>query len=117
MFAWQLLPIPTTAGECGAISSVRTKVTNENCDSARRRSSPFVPLRDLLRWGDADAKKKEAEKEARDDASDLIRITNQDLAQTRTEIFFFLAAILFVAITTLSIADRDLLFGSRVQLP
>jgi len=91
--------------------------TGQNRNLNRRRDLRFVPLRELLPWWDDSAKKKEAEKSARDDASDLIRITNQDLAQTRTELFFFLAAILFMAITTLSITDRDLLFGSRVLLP
>jgi uncharacterized protein YjbI with pentapeptide repeats len=88
----------------------------------RRREQPrtphsFIPLRELLSWSDPTESKKAWEKEIKDDASDLIRITNLDLIHTRAELFFFLAAVLFVVVTTLSIADRDLLFGSHVQLP
>jgi uncharacterized protein YjbI with pentapeptide repeats len=110
---------------------MRRETKKGSHDSVLRRGQPFVPLRELFPWRDVSAKEKEAvkdakeeakdakgeAKEARDDASDLIRITNQDLCQARTELSFFLAAVLFVAIATLSITDRDLLFGSRVLLP
>jgi uncharacterized protein YjbI with pentapeptide repeats len=55
--------------------------------------------------------------DAIEDASELIKSTNDDFGKTRMELFFFLASILFAVVTTLSIRDRDLLFGSHVQLP
>ena len=91
--------------------------TESNRGTKSMWRGPFIPLRELLSRQDHGEKKKILEKEARDDASDLITITNLDLTQTRTELFFLLAAVLFVVATTLSISDRDLLFGSHVQLP
>jgi hypothetical protein len=49
--------------------------------------------------------------------SELIEATNDDFAHSRVELFFFLGAILFVLVTTLSIEDRDFLIGGRVKLP
>jgi uncharacterized protein YjbI with pentapeptide repeats len=98
------------------------RMRRDSDDEARNRATPsgrapFVPLRELLGWRETGAKKRFLEKEARDEASDLIKTTNLDLTQMRAELFFFLAAVLFVAVTTLSITDRDLLFGTHVQLP
>jgi uncharacterized protein YjbI with pentapeptide repeats len=77
---------------------------------ASQRSEPIA-------WRARDAKTQARDREARDEAVDLIKVSNQDVSQTRNELLFFLAALLFVSITTLSITDRDLLYGSRVQLP
>ena len=68
-------------------------------------------------WRVREAQAKARDKEAREEAGDLIKVANQDVSQTRNELLFFLATLLFIAITVLSITDRDLLYGSRVQLP
>ncbi len=47
----------------------------------------------------------------------LISATNADLAHTRAELFFFLTALTFISITTISISDLDLLIGTSVRLP
>src|SRR5437868_1868635 len=60
---------------------------------------------------------REHNKDAISSVTSVITSTNADLSQSRSELAFFLASILFVLVTTLSISDRDLLFGSRVQLP
>ena len=50
-------------------------------------------------------------------AAELIKTTNEDLAHTRTELFFFVGTIAFIVASTLGIGDRDLLVGTHVRLP
>jgi uncharacterized protein YjbI with pentapeptide repeats len=69
---------------------------------------------DYLHTTDDERKQNE---EATERASELIKTTNDDLTQSRTELFFFLGSIAFALLTTLSISDRDLLVLSRLQLP
>ena len=48
---------------------------------------------------------------------ELIKITNEDVARTRTELVFFLASVSFILLTTFGIDDRALLIGTHITLP
>jgi uncharacterized protein YjbI with pentapeptide repeats len=112
--------LPFVRGDADRINCKPTYgVRGGDCDTSTmkifhrfRRNRLPIPRR----WSPA-RKTRLAATTPRDEAVDLIKTANEDFSQSRTELFFFLATIVFVVITTLSITDRDLLFGSRVQLP
>ncbi len=52
-----------------------------------------------------------------DDIPTQIQTINEDLARTRPELSLLLGVVIFVILTTLSIADIDLLIGRRISLP
>ena len=52
-----------------------------------------------------------------DRLSALVATTNADVNFTRTELYFFLGILAFIAVTTLGIGDRELLIGTRAKLP
>ena len=51
------------------------------------------------------------------DIAELIKLTNDDIAKTRTELFFFITFLSFVFLTVCSITDRDILVGAYIRLP
>jgi hypothetical protein len=61
--------------------------------------------------------REEHEKSQDDNLADLIKSTNEDVSDTRNELFAFVAALAFVVVTIYTITVRDLLALAPVKLP